>query len=180
MSRRVLFIVNPQAAAGRAGRLWPTFLARLPKDRLVVDCLSTTAPGHALALAGDAAERYDVVAAAGGDGTVNEVASGLLLAERGRALLGIVPLGTGNDAACQAGLRGLDQALAALTDGVPRAVDAVEVDYVAAGQKARHYALLFAAVGFAGELIKRTTPRVKRWFGPRLCYTVGFLRALWG
>jgi len=90
-----------------------------------------------------------------------------------------VPLGTGNDAACQAGLCGLEQALAALHNGVQRAVDAVEVDYVAAGQKTRHYALLFAAVGFAGQLIKMTTPWVKRWFGPRLCYSVGFVRALW-
>ena len=37
---------------------------------------------------------------------------------------------------------------------------------------------LFAAAGFATELLKQTTPRVKRWFGSKLCYSVGFFRAL--
>jgi diacylglycerol kinase family enzyme len=39
---------------------------------------------------------------------------------------------------------------------------------------------LYAAVGFTGELLKRTTPAVKRLFGPRYCYSVGFFRALLG
>jgi len=57
-------------------------------------------------------------------------------------------------------------------------IDAIEVRYVErAGPTLRH-ALSFAAVGFAGELLRQTTPRIKKWFGPRWCYSVGFLRAL--
>jgi diacylglycerol kinase family enzyme len=41
------------------------------------------------------------------------------------------------------------------------------------------HALVFAGVGIVGESLKRTTPAVKRFFGNRLAYPVGLLRALW-
>ena len=57
-------------------------------------------------------------------------------------------------------------------------MDAIEVRCQQAGNPVTRYAVLYAAVGFAGELLKRTTPAVKRIFGPRYCYSIGFFRAL--
>jgi YegS/Rv2252/BmrU family lipid kinase len=178
MPRRVLCVVNPEAAAGRARTVWAVWRSRCARESLVVDEAFSDGPGHALQLARARAADYDVVVAAGGDGTVNEVANGLLLAEGARAALAILPLGTGNDAATQLGVLGLDAAAASLARGAPRTLDVIETHFTALGQSVTRYALLFAAVGFAGELIKRTTPRVKRIFGARLCYSVGFFRAL--
>jgi YegS/Rv2252/BmrU family lipid kinase len=56
----------------------------------------TGAPGDAIRLAREAADRYDLVAAAGGDGTVHEVVNGLMQAQ-GRAALRVIPLGSGDD-----------------------------------------------------------------------------------
>jgi diacylglycerol kinase (ATP) len=42
----------------------------------------------------------------------------------------------------------------------------------------RRAALVYAAAGAAVELLRRTTPRIKRWFGRRGAYRIGFLRAL--
>jgi diacylglycerol kinase (ATP) len=100
-----------------------------------------------------------------------------LLAGRREVRLGIVPLGTGNDIARHLGLPHAGAALEALCRNRPRLIDAIEVG-CAGGAWPRRFALLFAAAGFAAELIRQTTPAVKRWFRRPLSYPVGFLRAL--
>ncbi len=179
MARRLSLILNPQAAAGQAPRQWEYLFARLRARGTEVEQVVTRGPGHGIALAQERAAGCEVVVAVGGDGTANEVATGLLRAGSGAAALGLVPLGTGNDAAHQLGIADVAQAVNVLTAGEPRAVDAIRVEYPGpGGAPHRHYALLFAAVGFAGDLIRHTTPRVKRYFGQRLSYSVGFFRAL--
>ena len=63
-----------------------------------VELALTAGPGHATTLAREAVGRYERLITVGGDGTVHEVANGLLTAGT-RALppLGVVPVGTGND-----------------------------------------------------------------------------------
>lgn len=136
-----------------------------------------TDAAHARQLAGQAAAQVDVVVAAGGDGTARAVASGLVFAGEMRAALGVLPLGTGNDFADHLGLRRLAEALEALEAGRERRVDVIEVCGPAGGPEA---ALLFAAAGFAPAVLARTRPRLKRWLGRPLCYSVGFFRALAG
>lgn len=82
-------------------------------------------PGHATELARAALDRgVRRVAAVGGDGTAVEVAAALV--GRTDACLGIVPMGTGNDAARTLGIpRRLQDALDTLASGVARPVDVV-------------------------------------------------------
>jgi YegS/Rv2252/BmrU family lipid kinase len=180
MSHHLLLIVNPGAGAGRLQGRYEELQADLSRHGLAAEAVLTQRPGQAVELAREASGRFGVVVAVGGDGTVNEVASGLLLAPGPAVVLGIIPAGTGNDIATQLGLRSVDAALAALTKGTPRAFDAIEVTWGRGTERCRRFALSFAAAGFAGELIKRTTPGIKRLLGPRLCYSVGFVRALAG
>jgi YegS/Rv2252/BmrU family lipid kinase len=180
MPHHVLLIVNPTAAAGRAGRQAAGLLACLNQRSLAADHVFTERPRHAVELARQAADRYDVIAAVGGDGTVNEVATGILLASGPRPALGVVPLGTGNDFAYQVGIRSVKHAIHALVDGKGRALDVIEVSCREGDRPLRHFAVNHVAVGFASALVRYTTPAVKRVFGPRLCYTVGFLRAIGG
>jgi YegS/Rv2252/BmrU family lipid kinase len=116
-------IVNPAAAGGRVGREWPQLSKRLRELGLDAPHSMTKAPGHAADLAAEAlAGGDDVVVAVGGDGTICEVLQGLHAA--GRGALGVVPLGTGNDAARTAGvpLR-LEEAVRALRAGHRRRID---------------------------------------------------------
>jgi YegS/Rv2252/BmrU family lipid kinase len=87
----------------------------------------TSRPGHALDLARRAVdEGADVVCAWGGDGTVNEVASGLV---HGRGVLAVVPVGSGNGFARDLGIPlQIDAALGVAVQGITRLVDAGDIN----------------------------------------------------
>jgi diacylglycerol kinase (ATP) len=98
----VCVIFNPAAGRGRARRLVGAVRRTLPAE---VHLRPTTRPGEAVELARQAAqEGYPVVAAAGGDGTVHEVANGLLLANRPEVIFSVWPIGSANDYAFALGV----------------------------------------------------------------------------
>lgn len=84
--RRILFIINPAGGKGEAGRqwsrLWPALQQRAESCGLRVEQALTEYAGHAISIARGAKNAgYDVVVAVGGDGSINEVANGLVLSE---------------------------------------------------------------------------------------------------
>lgn len=95
---RVAFVVNPTARHGRSRAAQARLPERAAALGLDAAFFETAGPRHAVELARAAAPDFDAVVAVGGDGTVHEVAAGLIRAgEAGRAALGVLPLGTGND-----------------------------------------------------------------------------------
>ena len=175
---RVIFIVNPAAASGRGEARWEALQADFVKDCIHALAVFTSQPGDAVRLAQQSASACDLVVAVGGDGTVFEVASGLLLSGATNTRLGIVPIGTGNDVARQCGIRDVAQARAALRGGRTRSLDVIRIQCRGQDQPVMRFALLYGAVGIISEVLRRTTPRVKRLFDPRLAYYVGALRAI--
>lgn len=124
-------VVNPIAGSGRMRRLWPaarTALTRHFGDLIVEETAAVgEASLYARKLALDGAE---IVIAAGGDGTISEVADGLLQAGV-RTPLGIMPAGTGSDLARGLGLTGdVETAAARIASGSTRMIDVGRVDYV--------------------------------------------------
>ena len=97
VAQRPFVIVNPIAGDGRAGRMHDYLLKTLPlADGAAV--AATTRRGEAEELAQRAVEAgHDRVLAVGGDGTMQEVANGLMNA--GGGTMGVVPCGRGNDLA---------------------------------------------------------------------------------
>ena len=81
-ANRYCVIANPAAHAGAAARAIPDVERMLAQHGLHYDLVVTTRPGQAADLAWQAAiDGYDVVVAAGGDGTANEVLNGLMTAK---------------------------------------------------------------------------------------------------
>lgn len=98
MHRKVKIILNPMADMGNAWRV-ARDLRSITEQHGGVDWSGTVYPGHAIDLANQAGEQgYDLVIAMGGDGTVHEVVNGLMkIPEEKRPILGVVPVGSGND-----------------------------------------------------------------------------------
>jgi diacylglycerol kinase family enzyme len=97
----LIVIFNPAAGQRRVHRLWDV-LDILSGNGVRVALRQTTHPGHATELAAEAAAGgATLIVAAGGDGTIAEVAAGLAASQAGnltasRAAMGVIPLGTAN------------------------------------------------------------------------------------
>jgi diacylglycerol kinase family enzyme len=159
--RRALVVVNPHAASV-SDRLRTLVLHALA-SRFAIETVETQSRGHATELSREAArERYELVVAFGGDGTVNEIANGLA----GSAVaLTCLPGGSANVFCKLLGipgeLVGATEHLLGLADHfAPRAVDLGVVE-------GRHYTFS-AGVGIDADVVRRVDarPRLKARFGP--------------
>lgn len=175
---RVLFIINPTAGAGYAGRRWTALDQRLRQSGIRAETRFTTRPGEAALLARQAAGSYDAIAAVGGDGTASETADGLLSVGRPSSALAVVPFGTGNDFATALGIRTEAEAIGSLVSGKTRLVDVLAVHCSAHPKPVVRHVLLFAGVGIVSETLRCTNGLVKRLFGQKLSYPVGLAWAL--
>src|SRR5689334_21725474 len=136
----------------------------------LVEPLATFEAGEATVLAADAARRgVDVVAAAGGDGTVNEVVNGL---DGFDVPLGIIPLGTANDFAKQVGIPAdADHAMDVILQRKPRRLDTASLN----GRR-----FLNVSVGGVGaEATAETPPDAKEALGA-IAYAISGMRKLGG
>jgi len=126
---RTRLIVNTTAGKGYAGRVLPEAQKYLAHYGVNYDLVHTKASGQGVELAQEAAlAGYERVVAMGGDGTTDEVVNGLLLAaEQGHeAVLGVIPVGSGNDFSYAVGIPGdLEGACQRLAQGRIRTVDVI-------------------------------------------------------
>jgi diacylglycerol kinase (ATP) len=156
-------ILNPSAGQRDRRRELKTAIAYLEDRGWQVTLRETHRPGEATTYARQAvAEGYDVVVAAGGDGTVGEVANGLAGSE---VALGMFPIGTTNVWALQMGIppfwplrqHSLLEAAKVLAEGHTRRVDLGEVN--------GRYFLLWAGVGLDAEVTEEVEPGAKKRLG---------------
>lgn len=138
-----------------------------------VSICETQQPSHARDLARAAiAESFDLIVAAGGDGTINEVVNGLA-GGLDRIRLGIIPLGTGNDFVRTVGIpTDIEEAVAVLRAGYTRKIDIVRVT-----SDTTRYFINIANGGFSGLVDEKLTDEFKKTWGP-LSYLRGALAAL--
>lgn len=167
--RSIHIIFNPHAGARRR-QLLDRVIAQLKATGADVFLEETKAAGHATELARAAARAgvADVIVAAGGDGTINEVARGLL----GQGVpLGIVPLGTANVLAVEIGLkREVVEIVDMLLSGPAQLVGTGLVD--------GRIFLLMVGVGFDGEVVHNiTTGQKRRW--SRLAFLYEGMKLWW-
>ncbi len=156
-----LLIVNPAAGQGRPQEALESLQAAFAP--VLGGVVITQGRGDAeRAARSAAADGYEAVLAAGGDGTVNEVVNGLMAAgEIGGALpLGLVPMGTQNVLASELGLPAADPdaTLALLRAGRTRRIDVG----LAGG---RHFVLM-AGFGFDAQVVGEVLRPVKALLGP--------------
>jgi diacylglycerol kinase (ATP) len=169
---RIKLIVNPASGGESALDHLPAINARL-RQAGEVDIVLTTGDGDGVeagrraVLAG-----YEQVFVAGGDGTLNEVVNGVAQVDGGlgRVVLGIVPLGTGNDFATAIGVPAEPEAAVdALLRGTVTAIDVGRVN--------DRCFLNISAGGFIADVSDAVRPGLKTVLG-KLAYLVGGAQVL--
>ncbi len=185
MKRDTVVCLNPASAAGRTGRRRRAILEAIESKLGPVDCAVTRAPGDAARIAAEARRLGRArLLVAGGDGTLNEVASGLLADDSIAApspRLGLLPLGSGWDFARSLDLpRRLDASLDVIADGVARRIDAGRAVVRAPDGATRgRYFVNEASAGLSGDTI-RIVGRLAKRVGARAGFALGAVAAILG
>ena len=165
---RLYFIVNPTAGMDRAKDSFKEVCAMLDEMNMDYSFDYTKNTGHATELAVAAVKRGErYIVSVGGDGTLNEVAQGLVNTE---AVLGVLPFGTGNDLA-----KALDlptdprEALTVLLLESPR-----RIDVGIANDR-----MFFNVSGFGFDVdVLIATERYKKRFRGMIPYLMGIVHCL--
>jgi len=186
---RPLLIANPAAGRGRTGRelrhLIPAVCAAVGQ----VDVVETTEAGHASRLAAAAAaDRRPLVISIGGDGTLSEIADGLLRAARDGATrsgasslpcVGFVATGTGGDFGRTLGIPGrAADHIAVLAAGAERTVDVARARFPGGdGTPCERWWINVLSAGVGG-LVDRYSATTPAFLSGRLSYAQATLRGI--
>ena len=164
-------ILNPSSASGATGRAWPQLASDLRTHFGPFQVSFTERRGDAVNLAGEAARNgSELIIACGGDGTISEVANGIL--NSGKDVeLAILPSGTGGDfrRTLNIPVRARDAARI-IRFGKTRTIDVGRATFVSGSghQLTRHF-LGVASFGMSAEVIhrvKRGRPQWLRSYAP--------------
>jgi diacylglycerol kinase (ATP) len=164
--KRARIIYNPTSGREIFKRHLAEVLQKLETAGYETSCHATTGPGDATNAARIAVERrYDIVIAAGGDGTINEVVNGLAEQEY-RPKLGIIPVGTTNDFARALQIsRDIMEAVDIIVKG-----DTIPVDI---GRMNDRYFINIAGGGRITELTYEVPSKLKTMLGQLAYYLKG-------
>lgn len=164
--QRARIIYNPTSGRELIKKKLPYILQRLEQAGYEASCHATTGAGDATRAADQAVKReFDLVIAAGGDGTIYEVINGL--AERkNRPKLGIIPTGTTNDFARALEIpKEIEKACDILTGGIETAIDIGKVN--------RQYFINIAGGGTLTQLTYEVPSKLKTMLGQLAYYMKG-------
>jgi diacylglycerol kinase (ATP) len=154
------------------------------KPLFEVEVFETLTQHDAVLLASKATDKhFDVVMAAGGDGTVHQVLNGIVEGREGARnlpVLGIIPIGSGNDFARALKLEAkADKIIELLKRHQPRKIDLGKITYhpeLNSDTKESRYFINEVDVGIGPEVVKKVMSS-DRPFGPAVAYYLAILTA---
>jgi diacylglycerol kinase (ATP) len=163
LKKKIRFIYNPFSGTSRSKSLSELIAQYLDHAQFEAEICPTQYSGHATELSKEAAAlQFYAVVAAGGDGTINEVATGLLFTE---TILGIIPFGSGNGFAYHLGVR----------RSVQKAFDFINTgntSYIDAGKANDQIFVNVAGLGLDATVAFKTRLNHKRGFLPYFFQTL--------
>ncbi|KNF07094.1 diacylglycerol kinase [Gottschalkia purinilytica] len=167
---KVLFIVNPVAGKTKAKKLIPVIEEYIGHNIYIdYEIVETERAGQATEITIQGIEKgYDTIVAVGGDGTINEVANGIISRKKGT--LGIIPGGTGNDLARSLNIP-MDtiQALSYITNP--------NVKQINIGKANDKLFLNVSSIGIDADIVKNTQ-KIKKHIKSKFAYTLGLLKTI--
>jgi YegS/Rv2252/BmrU family lipid kinase len=181
-----LVIINPSSASGSTGEAWPGVASDLRSEFGSFQTAFTKLRGDAAAIANDAARQgVKMIIACGGDGTVSEVANGILTSGKD-AELGILPSGTGGDFRRSLEIPAQSRAAArVLLEGKTRRIDVGRISFRDHdnAETMRYFAGV-ASCGMSTKVIQRVKAggpdwlpaNTPKWLGGRISFGASLLQ----
>ncbi|MBM7604819.1 diacylglycerol kinase (ATP) [Metabacillus crassostreae] len=165
--KRARIIYNPTSGRELFKKHLPEVLQKFEQAGYETSCHATTCEGDAIEAAKIAAERnFDLIVAAGGDGTINEVINGIANLDY-RPQIAVIPVGTTNDFARAIGipLNNVLQAVEVILNGEAKKIDIGKVN--------DHYFINIAGGGRLTELTYEVPSKLKTVVGQLAYYLKG-------
>ena len=169
MNKKLLYIYNPNAGKGLIMPKLHDVIDVFIKDGFQVEVHPTQGPKDAERAAFEAGNKYDVIACSGGDGTLDEVATGLVKAGN-KTPIGYIPVGTTNDYASSLNIsKEITLAAHEIVLGTPHLLDV--------GAFNDDIFVYIAAFGLFTEVSYGTDQNFKRLFG-HMAYLLEGIKSL--
>lgn len=165
-NKRVLIIYNP-VAGRRLKKKFDLIVKKLKENNLDIEIIFTQFTGHAKIIARENFNKYDMIAIAGGDGTINEVLNGVY---DETTHISIIPLGTANVLAQEINLK----------NDVKSIVNYIvhgSIKPLWLGKANGQYFALMLSVGLDAISVANVNKNFKRWFG-KFAYILSYLSAV--
>ena len=166
ITRKIKIIVNPKAGGGKGKKMFPLLRQKLLDRKISFHLQFSESAEHVTHLARQAqGEGYNVIIVCGGDGTAHYALQGMV---GSRGVMGIIPLGTGNDFAGNLGIaEDLEFACDLLLKGKVREMDVIQVD-------SGPYIAGVGGVGFDSE-VNRLANKFSRYLPGKAAYVLPVL-----
>ena len=150
--KNICIIFNPKAGSGKKATL-DRIIKKLSSTNKV-ELFETKAIGDATNISRKESDNFDIIIAAGGDGTIHEVVNGI----SNNTLLGIIPMGTANIVAIEAGITNyVDHICKIINQGVTKKIFTPTIN----NQKF----ILMAGIGYDAQVVNNINPKLKKIFG---------------
>ena len=180
-----LVVINPSSASGSTGDAWPGVASDLRSEFGSFQTAFTKVRGDAASIAAEAARKgTKLIIACGGDGTISEVANGILTSGK-NAELGILPSGTGGDFRRSLEIPASSRAAAQiLRTGRTRRIDVGRISFVDHnGAEAMRYFVGVTSCGLSTKVIQHVKAggpewlpaNTPRWLGGRISFGASLL-----
>jgi len=164
--RKIKIIVNPSAGAGKGRKFFPQLRQKLLERNLFFHLQFSESAEHVTLLAHQAQrEGYNLIVACGGDGTAHRVLQAMVGSQ---SILGIIPIGRGNDLPRNLGIaEDLDSALDLLKKGKTRKIDVIQVN-------SDQYMFGVGGIGFDAE-VNFISNKLNSFLGGNMAYVLPVL-----
>jgi YegS/Rv2252/BmrU family lipid kinase len=168
MSKKILIIKNPVSASGKKNNLVAQVIQELKQNQCDVLVYETLSAGDGISYLLDLQEKFDVIVAAGGDGTVNEVINGMVNIKT--TPLAVIPVGTTNVLAKELALPKKAKTLAEIIlKGLAKPVYLGRLND-------RRFSMM-VGVGYDAWIVNEVNLDIKKSFG-KLAYVLSMIKQL--
>ena len=177
----LFFIVNPHAGNGKGRKDWPLIESFLKSEKLKFDFVFSEKTYHAIYLAHIAVEKgYRTIIAVGGDGTLNEVANGILKSKKcNDVTLGMIPVGTGNDWCRMYNIPiNFIEAIKVIKNNKIFIQDIGLIKYKNGSEFYKRYFVNVAGFGFDADVVKKVNTQKNKGKGGKFLYLLNLLKSL--